>query len=100
MLTDENMVKYYADDNIMKLMDVYGTADRQQLYIRKLHMCAFTFDFSDPSKNTREKEMKRMALVDLVDYVTAGAGRFPEGIAEDIIFMLKNNLFRSLPPMR
>lgn len=94
------MVKYYADDNIMKLMDVYGNAERQQLYVRKLHMCAFTFDFTDPSKHTREKEMKRMALVDLVDYVTAGAGRFPEAIAEDIIFMLKNNLFRSLPPMR
>lgn len=44
--------------------------------------------------------MKRMALVDLVDYVTAGTGRFPELIAEDIIFMLKANLFRSLPPNR
>ena len=47
-------------------------AQNQALFVRKLHLCAFTFDFTDQSKNVREKEMKRQALLDLADYVNSG----------------------------
>lgn len=29
-----------------------------------------------------------------------GAGKFTEGVSEDIVFMLSYNLFRTLPPAR
>jgi Protein phosphatase 2A regulatory B subunit (B56 family) len=50
------------------------------------------------AKNLREKEIKRQALLELVDYVNTGTGKFTEAVSEDIMFMLSNNLFRSLPP--
>ncbi len=45
----------------------------QALFVRKLHLCAFTFDFTSPTY-VREKEIKRQALLELVDYVNSGAG--------------------------
>lgn len=56
------------------------------------------FDFSDPTKNVREKEMKRLTLLELVDYVNSGTGKFNEAVFEDITQMLVANLFRTLPP--
>jgi serine/threonine-protein phosphatase 2A regulatory subunit B' len=74
------------------------SADRQFLFARKLNLCCYTFDFTDPSKNVKEKEIKRQTLLELVDYVTSGTGKFTESLFEDITRMLVVNLFRSLPP--
>ena len=62
--------QYYADP-LPAFRDV-PAAEKQALFVRKLHLCAFTFDFTDQSKNVREKEMKRQALLDLADYVNSG----------------------------
>jgi serine/threonine-protein phosphatase 2A regulatory subunit B' len=48
----------------------------------------------------REKEIKRQTLLELVDYANSGQGKFTEAVSEDIIFMLSQNLFRTLPPSR
>lgn len=74
------------------------TSDRQSLFARKLALCCYTFDFTDPSKNVKEKEIKRQTLLELVDYVTSGSGKFTEAVFEDITKMLAANLFRTLPP--
>jgi len=74
--------------------------ERQVLFVKKLHLVSFTFDFNDATKNVREKEIKRQTLLELVDYVNSGQGKFGEAIYEDIVFMLSNNLFRTLPPGR
>jgi len=68
--------------------------------VQKLHLCSFTFDFTDPTKHVREKEIKRQTLLELVDYANSGQGKFTEAVSEDIIFMLSQNLFRTLPPSR
>jgi hypothetical protein len=68
--------------------------------VQKLHLCAFTFDFSNPSRHVREKEVKRQTLLELVDYANSGQGKFTEAVSEDIVFMLASNLFRTLPPTR
>ncbi|CAI5996691.1 unnamed protein product [Closterium sp. NIES-64] len=72
--------------------------EKQALFIRKLALCCHTFDFADPLKNMKEKEIKRQTLLELVEYVNSGTGKFSEAVFEDIVRMLRANLFRALPP--
>mmetsp|Transcript_709 Transcript_709/g.1256 ORF Transcript_709/g.1256 Transcript_709/m.1256 type:complete len:481 (+) Transcript_709:165-1607(+) len=73
-------------------------AERQQLFSKKLQLCTFSYDFLEPSRNVREKEIKRQTLLELVDYVNTGQGKFTESVFDDIVHMLSANLFRALPP--
>eukprot|EP00249_Psilotum_nudum_P022909 c28688_g1_i1 orf=448-2013(-) len=73
-------------------------SDRQNLFIKKLNLCSVVFDFTNPTKNVREKEIKRQTLLELVDYVTSGTSKFTESVLEDCFKMTSTNLFRSLPP--
>jgi len=63
-------------------------------------MCSFTFDFTEPTLDVREKEMKREALQDLVDYVNTGSGKFSEESSPFVVQMISMNLFRELPPRK
>ena len=72
--------------------------DRQALFARKLQLCSFTFDFSDASAHVAEKEVKRQTLLELVEYVNTGQGKFTEALADDVTRMVSANLFRALPP--
>ena len=73
-------------------------SERQNLFVKKLQLCSYTFDFTDATANVREKEIKRQTLLELVDYVNQGQGKFTEVVFEDISYMLAQNLFRGLPP--
>ena len=73
-------------------------AERAQLFAKKLHLCSFTFDFTDASRHVREKDVKRQTLLELVEYVNTGQGKFTEALFDDITTMLISNLFRALPP--
>ncbi|CAL8467478.1 g7016 [Coccomyxa elongata] len=94
-LSEESCAAAYAEP-LPSFREV-PASEKQQLFVRKLHLCAFTFSFTDQSKHVREKEIKRQTLLELVDYVNTGSGKFTEAVAEDIVFMLSNNLFRALP---
>ncbi|KAL9246565.1 hypothetical protein vseg_020083 [Gypsophila vaccaria] len=72
------------------------SSEKQGLFVRKLHMCCVLFDFTDPTKNLREKEVKRQTLLELVDYVSSASGKFPESVMQEMIKMVSVNLFRSL----
>lgn len=73
-------------------------SEKQNLFIRKLNQCAVVFDFTDPTKNLKEKEIKRQTLLELVDYVTSANGKFTETVMQEVIKMVSTNLFRSLTP--
>lgn len=73
-------------------------SERQHLFLRKCRVCRFQFDFSDTLKMAREKEIKRMNLVELVDYVQSGSGKITESNQEEMIQMISLNIFRCLPP--
>lgn len=74
--------------------------EKLNLVCKKLNLCCVVFDFTDLSKNLKEKEMKRKTLVELVDYISSTNGKTPEHTMQEIIKMVSTNLFRTLtsPP--
>lgn len=98
VINESNIAHYYSEP-LPSFRDV-PPSEKQLLFVQKLHLCSFTFDFTDPTKHVREKEIKRQTLLELVDYANSGQGKFTEAVSEDIIFMLSQNLFRTLPPSR
>ena len=76
------------------------SAQRQHVFLQKIELCSFVFDFSEQSIDVREKEMKRDTLQELVDYVNTGGGTFTEEISPAVVGMISKNLFRELPPRR
>ncbi|CAI0407651.1 unnamed protein product [Linum tenue] len=73
-------------------------SERQNLFLRKLQICCFQFDFGDTLKSVREKEIKRQTLLELVDFIQSGSGKINENCQEEMIRMVSVNIFRSLPP--
>ena len=77
------------------------SAEKPALFLAKLRACSAVFDFGgDPTAFAREKEAKRQALLELVDYVNGSPGRFTEASGADVVAMVSSNLFRALPPRR
>lgn len=74
-------VRYLPADPLPLLRDV-PPHEKQVLFVRKLHLCAFSFDFTDPTAHVREKETKRQTLLELVDYVNSGSGKFTEAVSK------------------
>jgi serine/threonine-protein phosphatase 2A regulatory subunit B' len=74
--------------------------EKQNLLILKLNMCCTQFDFTDPTRNMREKKIKVEALMDILNYVKTANTKFTEIVAEGITKMASENLFRALviPP--
>jgi serine/threonine-protein phosphatase 2A regulatory subunit B' len=61
-------------------------------------LCCVVFDFSDPDKNSAEKDFKRQALLDLVEYVDSASSRFTDTMVAACCRMFAVNLFRVFPP--
>jgi serine/threonine-protein phosphatase 2A regulatory subunit B' len=74
------------------------SAEKMNLFVSKVSLCCVTFDFSDPSKNTLEKDVKRQTLLELVDFVASGSMRFSEPAILAMCRMCAVNLFRVFPP--
>ncbi|CDS07977.1 hypothetical protein LRAMOSA01926 [Lichtheimia ramosa] len=73
-------------------------AERQKLFMRKLGQCQIMFDFNDPAKDLRGKEIKRQALQELLEYVATGRGVITDMLYPDVIRMFAVNTFRSISP--
>lgn len=73
-------------------------SEKPGLFVRKLAMCCVVFDFTDPTKDVKEKEIKRQTLLELVDYVTSATGKFPEPVVQEVVNMVSTNLFRAPNP--
>lgn len=85
-------------EHLPMIRNASGPEERQNLIFRKLRICCVCFDFSDPLEMEREKEAKRVTLVDLVDYIQSGSGKFSEANQEEMVKMISLNIFRCLPP--
>ncbi|XP_010537569.1 PREDICTED: serine/threonine protein phosphatase 2A 57 kDa regulatory subunit B' theta isoform-like [Tarenaya hassleriana] len=73
-------------------------AEKQSLFIRKVQLCCVVFDFTDPTKNIKEKDIKKQTLLELVDYVTSANGKFSENVTQEVVKMISANVFRTLNP--
>ncbi|KAJ9169389.1 hypothetical protein P3X46_017591 [Hevea brasiliensis] len=84
-------------EGLPELRDV-PNSEKQNLFIKKLNLCCIVFDFNDPTKNLKEKEIKRQTLLELVDYVTSVNGKFTETVIQEVLKMVSANLFRMFTP--
>ncbi|XP_076945050.1 serine/threonine protein phosphatase 2A 57 kDa regulatory subunit B' kappa isoform-like isoform X1 [Bidens hawaiensis] len=73
-------------------------SEKMSLFISKLSLCCMVFDFTDPSKNTAEKDLKRLTLIELLDFIASNPPRFSEPAILSLCKMCSVNLFRVFPP--
>ncbi|KAK7300380.1 hypothetical protein RJT34_11224 [Clitoria ternatea] len=73
------------------------SSEKHNLFLRKLNMCCVVFDFNDPAKHLKEKDIKRQTLLELVDYVSSVNSKFNEVAMQEMTKMVAANLFRALP---
>ncbi|KAG4953172.1 hypothetical protein AAZX31_14G044900 [Glycine max] len=73
------------------------SSEKHNLFIRKLNLCCVVFDFNDPAKHLKEKDVKRQTLLELVDYVSSVNSKFNELVMQEMTKMVATNLFRTLP---
>ncbi|KAL1550412.1 serine/threonine protein phosphatase 2A 57 kDa regulatory subunit B' theta isoform-like [Salvia divinorum] len=74
------------------------SSEKQLLFIRKLKMCCVEFNFTAPTKNLKEKEIKRQTLLELVEYLTSASGKFSENVMQEAVKMVSANIFREFTP--
>lgn len=72
---------------------------RPDLFIQKLRQCMVICDFSDPSAELSEKEVKRQTLQEILEYVGMNRGVLTsEAPYPETVKMFAINLFRTIPP--
>lgn len=71
------------------------SSEKQNPSLRKLNMCFVVFDFNEPSKNIKEKDVKRQTLLELADHVSSATSKFNQVPVEEITKMVALNLFRT-----
>lgn len=80
------------------LKDVSSPNERQTLFLRKLQICCYVFDFTDTLKLVRQKEIKRQTLLELIEFIQSASEKIHETLQEEMIKMVSVNIFRCLPP--
>src|SRR3984885_6102794 len=71
---------------------------RQDLFMQKIDQCNIIFDFNDASGDMKSKEIKRLALHELLDYVANNRQVITEAMYPRVVDMFSKNLFRPIPP--
>ena len=71
---------------------------RQDLFAQKIQQCNVIFDFNDAAADTKSKEIKRLALHELLDYVANNRQVITEPMYPMAVEMFSKNLFRPIPP--
>ncbi|KAI8061834.1 phosphatase 2A regulatory B subunit-domain-containing protein [Gilbertella persicaria] len=72
---------------------------RHDLLLQKLRQCMVICDFSDPSTELNEKEIKRQTLQEILEYIGNNVGVLTtEAPYSEIVKLFSINLFRTIPP--
>ena len=70
--------------------------ERMRLFRQKLKLCGALYDFTDMRKQVREKEAKRIALLQIVEYISAGKVAWDPSVVADLLECVGANIFRHL----
>ncbi|KAI6213736.1 Serine/threonine protein phosphatase 2A regulatory subunit [Aphelenchoides besseyi] len=71
----------------------------EESFLQRIDQCMVIYDFSsDPLSDLKNKEIKRTALNELIDFVTSSNATFTESMHERAIQMFMANSFRVLSP--
>lgn len=73
--------------------------EHQYLFRKKLMACCHVYDFTTDTFQ-KEKEAKRLTLLEMVQHVNDTRNCFNEGLMQDVVVMTSTNIFRTLPPRR
>lgn len=76
-------------------------SQRQALFIQKLRLCSVMFSWEEGGSqaDAKSKEMKRLLLLELVEYIGKNKQMLQDStVLSEIISMVCVNLFRALPP--
>ncbi|KAL9103083.1 MAG: hypothetical protein Q9163_001850 [Psora crenata] len=71
---------------------------REELFMEKIDQCNIIFDFNDSIGDMKSKEIKRLALHELLDYVANNRQVITERMYPKVVDMFSKNLFRPIPP--
>lgn len=66
--------------------------------MQKIDQCNVIFDFNDQTADMKSKEIKRLALHELLDYVANNRSVITEPMYPRVVDMFAKNLFRPVPP--
>ncbi|KAJ3701307.1 hypothetical protein LUZ61_005012 [Rhynchospora tenuis] len=73
--------------------------EKHETFLKKLDLCCITCDFSDRAKDySEDKESKRQALIELVEFLTSCNEQLSEPMIIALCRMFSINLFRVFPP--
>ncbi|CAK4310446.1 unnamed protein product [Aphanomyces euteiches] len=72
------------------------SSERTKLFRQKLRLCCVVYDFGDPRKQVREKDMKRQTLLELVQFLSDGKVAWSPQVVEDLMACVEANIIRPL----
>ncbi|EDO14434.1 hypothetical protein Kpol_206p2 [Vanderwaltozyma polyspora DSM 70294] len=72
--------------------------ERLALFLAKVDQCYVMFDFNDPSFDIQGKEIKRITLQELIEFIVTNRFTYTNEMYAHVITMFKVNLFRPIPP--
>ena len=65
-------------------------AEKEELFVQKIQQCCVLFDFvADPLSDLKWKEVKRAALLEMVEYVTSQRNVITEPIYPEAVNMVR-----------
>lgn len=68
------------------------------LFVQKIDQCNIMFDFGDPTYDIRGKEIKRITLQELIEFILTNRFTYTEEMYIHVVSMFKRNLIRPIPP--
>lgn len=72
--------------------------DRNDLFFKKIEQCTVMFDFNDPSSDIIGKDIKQIALSELLDYFSTQNVTITQQMYSVVVSMFAKNIFRHIPP--
>jgi len=87
-------------ENLPSLQHITNEEQLRLVFMKKVRMCCYVmrFDGIDTPTEAKYKELKRLALIELVQYLAEHAGTLTSRELTELFEMFSCNLFRPLPP--